>query len=116
MSIHECVTGQQAPQQPSNPSVSGVLAANWPELARRAKAGAEEMQQVAENTPESGPNPAETAAEQQRLSKAFVDAQQRQQQPQQPQEPTTNPRAGRAAARYVPQPKKQKSQDAELEF
>lgn len=112
MSIHEYVTGQQSPQQPPNPSVSGVLAANWPELARRAKAGAEEMRQVAESAPESGPNPAEITAEQQRLSKAFVDAQQRQQQPQEPIKSS----AGRAAQRYVPQPKKQRSQDTELEF
>ncbi|WP_145989953.1 hypothetical protein [Corynebacterium riegelii] len=112
MSIHESITGEAAPPKPSNPSVSGVLAANWPELARRAKAGAEQMQQVAESAPESGPNPAEITAEQQRLSKAFVDAQK---QPQQPQEPT-NSRAGRAAQRYVPQPKKQNSQDTELEF
>ncbi|MFG6304606.1 hypothetical protein ACGLFO_14850 [Corynebacterium hesseae] len=112
MSIHEYVTGQQAPEKPLTPSVSGVLAANWPELARRAKAGAEQMQQVAESAPESGPNPAEITAEQQRLSQAFVDAQK---QPQQPQEPT-NSRAGRAAQRHVPQPKKQKSQDTELEF
>lgn len=116
MSIHECVTGQQAPQQPSNPSVSGVLAANWPELARRAKAGAEEMQNLATSAPESGPNPAEIQSEQQRLSQAFVDAQQRQQQrQQQPQEPTKS-RAARGAQRYVPQPKKQKSHDAEMEM
>lgn len=112
MSIHEYVTGQQSPEKPLNPSVSGVLAANWPELARRAKAGAEEMRQVAESAPESGPNPAEITAEQQRLSKAFVDAQQRQQQPQEPIKSS----AGRAAQRYVPQPKKQRSQDTELEF
>lgn len=112
MSIHESITGEAAPPKPSNPSVSGVLAANWPELARQAKAGAEEMRQVAESAPEFGPNPAEIQAEQQRLSQAFVDAQQRQQQPQEP----TNSRAGRAAQRYVPQPKKQRSQDTELEF
>lgn len=112
MSIHECVTGEAAPPKPPNSSVSGVLAANWPELARRAKAGAEEMRQVAESAPESGLNPAEIQAEQQRLSKAFVDAQQRQQQPQEP----TNSRAGRAATRHVPQPKKQKSQDTGMEF
>lgn len=120
MTIHESITGEAAPPKPSNPSVNGVLAANWPELARRAKAGAEEMRQVAESAPESGPNPAEIQAEQQRLSQAFVDAQQRQQQlqqqrQQQPQEPMKS-RAGRTAARYVPQPKKQKSQDTELEF
>lgn len=111
MTIRECVTGQQAPQQPSNPSVSGVLAANWPELARRAKAGAEEMQQVAENAPESGPYPAEIQAEQQRLSQTFVSAQQQ----QQPQEPMKS-RAGRAAQRYVPQPKKSKNNEPEPEF
>lgn len=117
MTIRECVTGQQAPQQPPNPSVSGVLAANWSELARRAKAGAEQMQQVAESAPESGPNPAEITAEQQRLSKAFVDAQQRQQQPQEPIKSSAGKSsAGRAAQRYVPQPKKQNSQDTELEF
>ena len=113
MSIHESVTGQQAPQQPLNPATSGVLAANWPELLRRAQAGAAEMQQVAENAPKVGPDEAEITAEQQRLSQAFVSAQQRQQQRQ---EPMTNSRAGRAAQRYVPQPKKQKSQDTELEF
>lgn len=112
MSIHESVTGQQAPQQPLNPATSGVLAANWPELLRRAQAGAAEMQQVAENAPKVGPDEAEITAEQQRLSKAFVDAQKQEQQPQEP----TNSRAGRAAQRYVPQPKKQKSQDTELEF
>lgn len=112
MSIHESITGEAAPPKPSNPSVSGVLAANWSELARRAKAGALEMQQVAESAPESGPNPAEIQEEQQRLSKAFVDAQKQEQQPQEP----THSRAGRAAQRYVPQPKKQKSQDTELEF
>ncbi|MCG7260675.1 hypothetical protein MHJ96_05065 [Corynebacterium aurimucosum] len=116
MSIHEYVTGQQSPEKPLNPSVSGVLAANWPELARRAKAGAEQMQQVAESAPESGPNPAEITAEQQRLSKAFVDAQ-RQQQPQEPIKSSAGKSsAGRAAQRYVPQPKKQRSQDTELEF
>lgn len=112
MSIHESVTGQQAPQQPLNPATSGVLAANWPELLRRAQAGAAEMQQVAENAPKVGPDEAEITAEQQRLSKAFVDAQKQEQQPQEP----THSRAGRAAQRYVPQPKKQKSQDTELEF
>lgn len=116
MSIHESITGEAAPPKPSNSSVSGVLAANWPELARRAKAGVEEMQNLATSAPESGPNPAEIQSEQQRLSQAFVDAQQRQQQrQQQPQEPTKS-RAGRAAQRYVPQPKKQKSHDAGLEL
>lgn len=113
MSIHESVTGQQAPQQPLNPATSGVLAANWPQLLQRAREGAEQMQQVADNAPLVVPSKAEVTAEQEQLSQAFVDAQQRQQQPQ---EPTTNSRAGRAAQRYVPQPKKQKSQDAELEF
>ncbi|OFN75393.1 hypothetical protein HMPREF2537_02780 [Corynebacterium sp. HMSC074E01] len=112
MSIHESVTGQQAPQQPLNPATAGVLAANWPQLLQRAREGAEQMQQVTENAPQVVPSKAEIAAEQQRLSKAFVDAQKQEQQPQEP----TNSRAGRAAQRYVPQPKKQKSQDTELEF
>lgn len=112
MSIHECVTGQQAPQQPLNPATAGVLAANWPELLRRARAGAAEMQQVADTAPQVAPSKAEVTAEQERLSQALVDAQQRQQQRQ--QQPQL--RAARAAQRYVPQPKKQKSQDVEMEM
>lgn len=112
MSIHECVTGQQAPEKPLNPSAAGVLSVNWLELLQRAREGAEQMQQVAENAPKVGPDEAEITAEQQRLSQAFVSAQQRQQQPQEPIKSS----AGRAAQRYVPQPKKQQSQDTELEF
>ena len=112
MTIRECVTGQQAPQQPLNPATSGVLAANWPQLLQRAREGAEQMEQVAENAPAVQPDKAEITAEQQRLSKAFVDAQQRQQQPQEPMKS----RAGRAAQRYVPQPKKSKNNEPEPEF
>lgn len=113
MSIHEYVTGQQqAPEKPLNPSAAGVLSVNWSGLLERAREGAEQMQQVTENAPQVAPSKAEIAAEQQRLSKAFVDAQKQEQQPQEP----TNSRAGRAAQRYVPQPKKQRSQDTELEF
>lgn len=86
---------------------------NWLELLQRAREGAEHMQQVAENAPKVGPDEAEVTAEQQRLSQAFVDAQQRQQQPQ---EPTTNSRAGRAAQRHVSQPKMSKNNEPELEF
>ena len=112
MSIHESVTGQQAPENHLNPSASGVLSVNWLGLLQRAREGAEQMQQVAENPPKVGPDEAEITAEQQRLSKAFVDAQQRQQQPQEP----THSRAGHAAQRYVPQPKKSKNNEPELEF
>ncbi|MDN6136156.1 hypothetical protein [Corynebacterium sp.] len=111
MSIHESVTGQQAPEKHLNPSAAGVLSVNWLGLLQRAREGAEHMQQVAENAPKVGPDEAEVTAEQKRLSQAFVSAQQQ----QQPQE-RTHSRAGRTAARYVPQPKKQKSHDAELEL
>lgn len=112
MSIHESVTGQQAPEKPLNPSAAGVLSVNWLGLLQRAREGADHMQQVAENAPKVGPDEAEITAEQQRLSQAFVSAQQRQQQPQEP----THSRAGRAAQRYVPQPKKSKNNEPEPEF
>lgn len=112
MSIHESVTGQQDPEKHLNPSAAGVLSVNWLGLLQRAREGAAEMQQVADNAPLVAPSKAEITAEQQRLSQAFVDAQQRQQQPQEP----TNSRAGRAAQRYVPQPKKSKNNEPEPEF
>lgn len=110
--IHECVTGQQSPEKPLNPSVAGVLSANWSALLQRAREGAAEMQQVAQNAPQVAPSKAEVTAEQERLSEALVNAQQRQQQRQ--QQPQS--RAGRSAQRYVPQPKKSKHNEPEMEF
>lgn len=85
---------------------------NWLGLLQRAREGAEQMEQVVENAPAVQPDKAEITAEQQRLSQAFVSAQQRQQQPQEPMKS----RAGRAAQRYVPQPKKSKNNEPEPEF
>lgn len=106
VTIHECVTGQQ---QPLNPSVAGVLSVNWSALLQRAREGAAEMQQVAQNAPQVGPSGAELAREKEQLSQAFTDAQQRVQEQRQS-------RAGRSAQRYVPQPKNSKNNEPEMEF